>query len=253
AIDPASMMKNLSDSSSFVPKETVHDELFAAKANCRAYSISVDSKELMDYAKSVKGSPMSVLAVFCAKAMERVCPENTLPVSIMAPVSVRKVMGNTTSLLHQVVHAPYSFTAEDLKGLDDESLNAGYRKLLKGFSSEQNIRMLCGVYRGICEGYAKAFGAGALDNIILEQRAKSRVTTLVSYLGTLRTGEYGNRIRMTAYHAMPEKAIMLQAAEVGHSFYIDWYQGFGEDKYVKAMRDLMVEAGMESTFMERVE
>jgi hypothetical protein len=112
---------------------------------------------------------------------------------------------------------------------------------------------MCGVYRGICEGYAKAYAAGALDNIILETRAKTNSAFSVSYLGTLRTGDYGNRIRMTAFHVMQEKGIMLQTTEVGKHFYIDWYQGFPGDKYVKAMRDLMLEAGMKSVSIERVE
>jgi hypothetical protein len=113
--------------------------------------------------------------------------------------------------------------------------------------------MLCGVYRGICEGYAKAFAAGALDNIVMEQRTNANTPIEVSYLGTLRTGEYGNRIRMTAFHVMQEKGIMLQVTEIGNFFYIDWYQGFHGDMYAKAMRDLMKEAGMEGTVLERVE
>lgn len=46
-------------------------EIFAPKENCRGYCISVPSKEMMNYAKSVKGSPMSVLAILFAKAMEK--------------------------------------------------------------------------------------------------------------------------------------------------------------------------------------
>ncbi|MCR5487888.1 MAG: hypothetical protein K6F35_10230 [Lachnospiraceae bacterium] len=162
----------------------------------------------MSYVKRVGGSPMSVLSVFLAKAIERVHPENALPVSFMTPVSVRKVMGNDNSLLHQVVHAPYTFKSEDLTK-DDAELNAMYRGFLKGFASEQNIRMMCGIYRGICEGYEKAFSSKALDTIIIEQRANMGVSFIVSYLGKLRTAEYGSRIRMTAFHAMQEKGIML--------------------------------------------
>nr|MCR5775034.1 hypothetical protein [Lachnospiraceae bacterium] len=108
-------------------------------------------------------------------------------------------------------------------------------------------------YRGICEGYAKAFLAGALDNIVLESRASAKIGAMVSYLGTLRTDEYGSRIRMTAFHAMQEKGVMAQAIEVGGIFYINWYQGFHGELYAKAMRDLMKEAGMNSVAMERIE
>ena len=252
AIDPKVMLAALKKEKTFELEENAKDELFLTREACRGYCISVPSGEFMAYAKSVAGSPMSVLAVFLAKTMEKLHPENKLPVSLTAPVSVRKVMGNTNSLLHQVVHAPYSFKAEDLDK-DDASLNAMYRAFLKGFSSEQNIRKLCGVYRGICEGYAKAFAAGALDNVCIEQRAKASPQIMVSYLGTLRTGEYGSRLRMTAFHAMQEKGIMLQVTEVGGFFYIDWYQGFHGDVYAKEMRNLMREAGMPGATLERVE
>ncbi len=251
-IDPKAMMAAFGKSESFEIKEAFRDEVFSTREDCRGYCISVSGDEFMSYAKSVKGSPMSLLAVFLAKAMQKVHPENTLPVDIMAPVSVRKVMGNPNSLLHQVVHAPYSFKAEDLKN-GDEVLNQCYRDFLKGFSSEQNIKMLCGVYRGICEGYAKAFAAGVLDNIVLETRASTKIGGAISYLGTLRTDEYGSRIRMTAFHAMQEKGMMAQVIEVGGVFYINWYQGFHGELYAKAMRDLMKEAGMNSVAMERVE
>ena len=251
-IDPKAMMAAYGKSESFEIKEAFRDEAFSTREDCRGYSISVPGDEFMTYAKSVKGSPMSLLAVFLAKAMQKVHSENTLPVDITAPVSVRKIMGNPNSLLHQVVHAPYSFKAEDLKS-DDEVLNQNYRDFLKGFSSEQNIKMLCGVYRGICEGYAKAFAAGALDNIVLETRSSAKIGGMISYLGTLRTDEYGSRIRMTAFHAMQEKGIMAQAIEVGGVFYINWYQGFHGELYAKAMRDLMKEAGMNSVAMERIE
>jgi hypothetical protein len=253
AINPKTAMSKMMGGKNFNAPESVKDELFAEKEDCRGYCISIPSDELIRYAKTVKGSPMSVMAVFFAKAVESVHPENNLPISMMTPISVRNVMGNTYSPIHQVVHSIYNFTSDELKNSDDESLNTKYREFLKGFTSEQNIKMLCGVYRGICEGYEKAFAAGALDSIILEQRANLGGSFSVSYVGTLRTGEYGDRIRMTAFHAMQEKGIMLQVTEVGNAFYIDWYQGFAGDMYAKTMRDLMKSAGMNGATLERVE
>ncbi len=252
AIDPKTMMASKEKTETFEIAEAFRDEVFSTREDCRGYCISVPSDEFMSYARSVKGNPLSVLTVFLARAMQKVHPENLLPIDIVVPLSVRKVMGNTNSLLHQVVHAPYSFKTEDLEN-GDEVLNRNYRGFLEGFSSEQNIKMLCGVYRGICEGYARAFAAGALDNIVLEQRASAKIGGMMSYVGTLRTGEYGKRIRWTACHAMQEKAMMAQAIEVGDYFYINWYQGFHGEMYAKAMRDLMKEAGMDSVSLERVE
>lgn len=251
-IDPNVMKGAFEKGKSFEIEEGVREETFLTREDCRGYCISVPSEEFMKYAKSVKGSPMSLLTVFLAKAMQKVHPENELPIEILSMVSVRKAMGNANSLLHQVVHTPYSFQPEDLEN-GDEALNQAYREFLKGFTSEQNIRMLCGVYRGICEGYAKAFAGGTLDKIMLEQRAMTKISGAISYLGTMKTGEYGSRIRSTAAHAMQEKGMMAQVMEVGGYFYINWYQGFHGEMYAKAMRDLLKEAGMNSVSLERVE
>ena len=253
AIDPSSMMGGFTSGDAFAVPECAKEGIFADKQDCRGYCLSVPSGEMMTHARAVGGSPMSVLAVAFSKAVQRVHPENTRPVKVMSPVSIRKVMGNHNSLLHQVVHAQYSFEPSDLTGKSDAALNKTYRAFLKGFSSEQNIRMLSGVYRGICEGYAKAFAYGALDKITMERRGEAGGSVSVSYLGTLRTGGYGNRIRMTAFHVMQEKGIMLQVTEVGDTFYIDWYQGFHDATYVRAMRDALADMGMKGLSLERVE
>ena len=253
AVDPSSLMGSFTGDDSFAMPECPKEGAFGNRPDCRGYCLSVPSAEMITHAKAVGGSPMSVLAVTFAKALQTVHPENTLPVKVMSPVSIRKVMGNDNSLLHQVVHAQYKFAASDLASGSDEELNRSYRAFLKDFSSEQNIRMLSGVYRGICEGYAKAFAYGALDKITSEQRGKAGASVSVSYVGTLRTGDYGNRIRMTAFHVMPEKGIMLQVTEVGGTFYIDWYQGFHDVAYIRAMRDELAALGMKDLRIERVE
>ena len=93
---------------------------------------------------------------------------------------------------------------------------------------------------------------------------------MASYLGILRTGEYGKRIRMTAgyvmqekgimlqateiggtFYVMQEKGIMLQATEIGGTFYLCWYQGFQDDCYVRAMAEELLTQGMPGTKLER--
>lgn len=253
AVDPTSIMGNFTGDDSFAVPECRKEGTFVDRADCRAYCLSVPSAELVTRAKAVGGSPMSVLSVTFAKALQKVHPENTKPVKVMSPVSIRKVMGNDTSLLHQIVHAQYKFEPDDLTSGSDEELNRTYRAFLKGFSSEQNIRALSGVYRGICEGYSKAFAYGALDKITSENRGNAGASVSVSYIGTLRTGTYGSRIRMTAFHVMPEKGVMLQVTEVGDTFYIDWHQGFHDATYICAMRDEMSKMGMSGLRIERVE
>ena len=63
--------------------------------------------------------------------------------------------------------------------------------------------------------YTKAFAYNALDKITMEQRKNTGGALEISYLGRLHTADYGKRMRMSAFHVMPENGVMLQMTEVG--------------------------------------
>ncbi|MBR4343554.1 MAG: hypothetical protein IKP88_12780 [Lachnospiraceae bacterium] len=255
AIDPMALMKDAGQPDTFVMPETVSDKPFAEKQNCRGYCITVSSEEFMGYAKSIGANPTALLTIAYAKAVQKVNPENTKDLCMMNPISVRKAMGNENSLLHQVVHSRFSFKPGDLMNKSDTELSAVYRGFLRGYTSTQNIHTMCSVYRGIIEGYFKAFKFGVLDKIIIEQRMSPATGGMLSmsYLGSFRAAEYADRIKMKAFHVMQERGIMIQTTEVGGVFYIDWYQGFTDDKYARAMTEMLISMGMKSAKMERVE
>ena len=253
AVDPATLARSMMGEPSFIPPEFPIEGVFGNRPDCRGYCLSVPSMEMMAHARSVGGSPVSVLSVALARAVCKVHSENEKPIKIMYPVNIRKVMGNTTSLVHQAVFAQYRFEPSEVSAKSDRELNADFRAYLKEFTSEPSIRMNAGVFRGMCEGYTKAYAYGALDNVCMEQRKNADASFEISYVGTLRAGDYGNRIRMTAFHVMPEKGVMLQVTEVGDTFYIDWYQGFADATYIRALRDEMAKLGMKDLRIERIE
>ena len=253
AVDPTKLAGIMKTEKSFVPPEFPKEGVFGNRPDCRGYCLSVPSSEMMTFAKSVGGSPVSVLSVALAKAVYKVHPENGKPIKIMYPVNIRNVMGNTTSLVHQAVFAQYRFEPSEVASKSDRELNSAFRAYLREFTSEPSIRMNAGIFRSMCEGYTKAYAYGALDNVCMEQRKNADASFEISYLGTLRTTDYGSRIRMTAFHVMPEKGVMLQVTEVGDTFYIDWYQGFHDAKYICVMRDELAKLGMKNLCIERVE
>ena len=110
---------------------------------------------------------------------------------------------------------------------------------------------MCGIYSGIIQGLMKAQQDGILDQLIADQRKNAGMGIMASYLGILKTGEYGKRIRMTAGYVMQEKGIMLQTTEIGGTFYLCWYQGFQDDCYVRAMAEELLTQGMPGTRLER--
>lgn len=246
-IDPQAMMsqKPMEDPVFLLP-ETDWSKQWCPLDECSGYMVSVPGDEFMACAKSIQGSPMSLLALLLAQSVERVHPENSSPVAVWIPVSIRNVMGTENSLLNQVVHETYRFPVGDL--CDDsknEELNTAFRMYQKGFASEQNIRMMTGIYAGIIEGYQKAIAADMMD-VVLEKISKSEanMTVSASYLGIILTGEYGSRIRLNAFHAMGSTGAMVQMAEIGGIFYLCWFGSFDGKEYAADLAEYMRDLGM---------
>lgn len=251
-VDLNAMSANMASEKVFSPPE-MPKGTFGNRPDCRGYCLSVPSSEMMHCARSVGGSPVSLLSAALSKAAQKVHSENTLPIKILYPVSIRKVMGNSTSLAHQVVFAQYSFNPSDMTGKSDEELNTAFRDYLREFTSEPSIRMNAGIFHSMCDGFTKAFAYNALSKVTMEMRKNTVASFEISYIGTLHTADYGRRMRMTAFHVMPENSIMLQVTEIGDTFYIDWYQGMHDDIYIRAMRDILAQMGIKGMCLERVE
>ncbi len=252
AVDP-SKLGDFAGEAAFTVPECPGGGFLSDTSVCRAYCLSVPGEELLSRAKEIGASPFSLISVAMAKALQRVHPENTLPLKMMIPVSGRKTVGTENSILPQGIMAQYGFAPEDLAKKDDKELNAALRAYMKGFLQDDSVRMLMGVFRGINEGYAKAYSANVLDSITMPQREKAGAGVMSSYIGKLRTGVYGSRIRMTVFRAMRENGIMLQSCEVGGTFYLNWSQGLTDAKYVRAMRDVLAGMGIKGLCIERME
>ncbi|MCR5542629.1 MAG: hypothetical protein K6F55_00645 [Eubacterium sp.] len=69
--NPKAAMGALLGKEAFEIPESPDDCIFVPKVDCRGFCISVPSREFMKYAKSVKGSPLSVLYVCFAEAVQR--------------------------------------------------------------------------------------------------------------------------------------------------------------------------------------
>lgn len=234
-----------------IPEGEREKDSFGA-GSCRTFVVSLPGHEMMGYAKSVGGSPMSVLAVFMAMAIQRVHPENRLAIRPALPVSVRRVMGNPDSILYQVVHMQAAFSPEELLNTEETELHRNFRNSVRSFTTEASIKRHCAYYRSAIEKSLGAIKDGTLDSMIRERQKSKRGMVLTSYLGTLRIGAYGDRIRMTVFHVMPVRGITVQMAMVGNCFYADWYQGFSDEAYVRAFTEIARAHNMPGAVYESV-
>ncbi len=212
--------------------------------DCGSYRICVPSGEFMEYVNSVEGSPSSVLFQLAIQSMQRMNPENRLNYNVMTPVSVRKVMGNPGSLLHQVVHCSYTCEAAHVLGDErNKELNRDYRESLKAFLKQENIKKMCGIYHGITDRIKQAIGSNILDQVI-QSRTIIPKSFFSSYIGKIVTGEYGSRIQLEGMHVMPQPDCMFYLIEIGDRFDLLLYLGAKTDRYARDMTEHMRELGM---------
>ena len=221
--------------------------------DCGHFLLQVPSDEFMTFARSVGGSPSSVLVQLVCQSLKRENPGNELPFSILVPISVRSAMGNRNSLLHQIVHTTYQADPKMLSDQDSVSFNRDFRTHLKQISSGESIHFLCGLYRGIIEEFQKAISADMLDQVISRnERSQNALSAGVSFLGTLAAGDYGSRIHMESFRVMPEKEILVYMMEIGGQFYISFNIGVKTERYALDMERHMKKLGMEHVQLRTV-
>lgn len=229
------------------------DKAVYTAEDCGHYVIQVPSEEFMACAKTLKGSPNSVMIQILSQSMQKLHPENRLPVAFWIPISVRAAMGNTNSLLHQAV--PTIWYADPELIADDSNageINRQIRDHLRDFCAPDNIRKQCGMMHMIVEGIRRSVATGRLGQVTTLKAGQEQYSVLASSLGTLAAGEYGRRIHMDAFRVMPGRTFHAYLMEAGGSFYLSLSLGAKTDAYAKAAAQYMTQLGMKGVTWREV-
>ena len=229
------------------------DKAVYTAEDCGHYVIQVPSEEFMACAKTLKGSPNSMMIQILSQSMQKLHPENRLPVAFWIPISVRAAMGNTNSLLHQAV--PTIWYADPELIADDSNageINRQIRDHLRDFCAPDNIRKQCGMMHMIVEGIRRSVATGRLGQVTTLKAGQEQYSVLASSLGTLAAGEYGRRIHMDAFRVMPGRTFHAYLMEAGGSFYLSLSLGAKTDAYAKAAAQYMTQLGMKGVTWREV-
>ena len=240
--------KNIFSCPEYPPKENDY-----TAENCGHYVIRVPSEEFMACARSLKGSPNSMLIQILGQSMQKLHPENRLPIAFWIPISVRAAMGNMNSLLHQAVPTIWYADPELLAGDSNAGeINRQIRGHLREFCAPDNIRKQCGMMHMIVEGIRRSIATGRLGQVTSLKAGQEQYSVLASSLGTLAAGEYGRRIHMDAFRVMPGRTFHAYLMEAGGSFYLSLSLGAKTDAYVKAAAEYMTQLGMKGVSWKEV-
>ena len=250
---PRGVIAGMVEKDIFSCPEYPADKTVYTAEDCGHYVIEVPSAEFMARAKALKGSPNSALIQILGQSIQKLHPENRRRLAFWIPISVRAVMGNTNSMLHQAVPTIW-YADPELLAVEGNAgeINRQVRDHLRNFCAPDNIRKQCGMMHMIVEGIRRSVATGRLGQVTSLKAGQEQYSVLSSSLGALAAGEYGRRIHMDAFRVMPGRTFHAYLMEVGGIFYISFSLGVKTDAYVKAAAQYMSQLGMKGVCWKEV-
>ena len=214
--------------------------LVTLKDECIVYNIRIREKEFMRFNLSHDGSPGTIIALFLARAIDKLNPDKKDPVVIAMCVNQRKALN--APLAHQSlvgdVRLVYRDRMKDMRLMDQAT---SFRGMVALQSDPDVVREEIREYQALME---------ELDALpTVEERHRRCVDRMdamtacfsatVSYVGKTDMGEAEHYIQ--EFHVLPSTALpssatplTLELSAMNGSFYVNFMQYFEGDLYLNA-------------------
>lgn len=207
---------------------------------CIVYNIRIHEKEFMRFNLSNDGSPGTIVALFLARAIEKLHPEDKDPVVIAMCVNQRKALG--APLAHHSlvgdVRLPYRGKMKEMPFMDQAT---SFRGMVALQSDPDIVREEIKEYKEIVSELRAMDTAEERHRYCVERmdRMTSYFTATISYVGKTDMGEAEHYIQ--EFHVLPSTALpssatplTLELSAMNGSFYVNFMQYFENDCYLKA-------------------
>ena len=201
--------------------------------------VRVKEDEFMRFVKENKSTPVAMLHVLLANAVQAVHPENEQTVGALVPASVRKHLDaeNTFKNCSSALRLPCRVT--EMNGLSFAEQAQRARALLKQANDENLAKYIANKMGGALRQMSAAIPsfAGRLPYLDFQKTANND-TYMIDYVGGLKAGEYGHEIVRTKYMATnTEKnfnTVTLYISATGGFFHFEIVRAFESGVYVDA-------------------
>ncbi len=223
----------------------------ALSEKCVVYNLRIPEREFMRFNLSNDGSPGTVIALFLARAIDRVTPMGKDPVVIAmcvnqrrmlrAPLAHQSLVGDVRLVYDRKVAAlPFSLQATSFRG-----------KVILQSDADIVLEELK-EYRRIVEDLKALPDHAARHRYAVDRmdRMTSRFTATVSYVGKTDMGEAERYIQ--EFHVLPSTALpssatplTLELSAMNGSFYVNFMQYFGDECYLNAFIRELRENGVD--------
>ena len=204
----------------------------ADEENKTHWHLSIEEKELLDIAKTLKASPGTLMLILLGKAIYKLNKDSEYDIRLSLCYDLRKVLN--TPLAHNClvggIHYKYN---------DDLSLEEAIKELretIKKTIQKENANKLLTNYIGIITLLSQLKDDNVIKQLIetINQKTSSLVTSSLSYVGKANFGDAEKYITDFVTIANVRIGVLLELAAVNNKFYLDFIQNIEGEEYFKS-------------------
>ena len=211
--------------------------------------VRVKEDEFMRFVKANKSTPVAMLHVLLANAVQAVHPENGETLGALVPASYRRHLNaeNTFKNCAGALRLPYRTAEMGKLSFEEQAQRA--RALLKQANDENLAKYLANALGGALRKVGAAIPnfSGRLPYLDFEKNSNND-TYMIDYVGSLKAGEYGREIVRTKYMATNTRrgfgTVTLYISATGGFFHFEIVRAFECGAYVDAFLEQLTRHGV---------
>ena len=206
------------------------------QGNC-IYHLIIDEKELMDYIKSIKATPNTLMALLLSKAMKKENPESKNFVRMSICVDLRKLLDDP--LAHQTLVTGLIFDYDQsFANLNIEEEIKKIRETVSEFIKEPKSLFLISssYYYLLMLSKEKDINKARIIAAKNKESMGGLVSGVISYVGKANFGDAEKYITEFRTETDCPSPILVEIAAVNGKFYLDFIQNFEDERYINAFK-----------------
>lgn len=204
----------------------------AEEENKTHWHLSIEEKELLDIAKTLKASPGTLMLILLGKTIYKLNKDSEYDIRLSLCYDERKILN--TPFAHNSLVGSILYTYND-----DISLEEAIKELRENIKSTikpENANKLLNNYVGLLTILSELKDDNVIKQLIesVNHKTSSLVTSSLSYVGKANFGDAEKYITDFVTIANVRIGVLLELAAVNNKFYLDFIQNIEGEEYFRS-------------------
>ena len=192
----------------------------------------------MDYVKTIKATPNTLMALLLAKAIKKENVNSDKIIRMNICFDLRKLLN--TPLAHQCLVGAILFDYDEkLINLSlEEQIKVVREKVKESLEEPQSLNSISSAYNLLLM-LSNLKDEDKIKQIsgIINNKTKETVSASISYVGKANFGDIEQYITDFKTITISHTPIMIEISAVNGRFYLDFIQNFEDERYIKAFKE----------------